>query len=447
LATLDFSTIKNEVFPVIATVFSKTSSLGIKIRGLEALKVLCGGNTDAPSHDDDDFSGIGNDSKKPKINSVILDKYSIQERVVPLLKAIKTKEPAVMMAALDVFREIGKIADSDFLAVEVLPILWNFSLGPLLDLQQFQAFMALIRFVSTRIEQDQTRKLQELSSSTQTAASRNDLMSFGGLPGSSMNGVDDSNGDTFSFEQLVLGRGGNTGNSFSSPTDSLDAWGSRAKVASQSERSSIVISSNTPTFSWSTVQDTPSSTLSTRPANQSSSTSGAMGGFGVLQPISASSSTSGFAALQPSKPVSPGSLTNPMSKAVNWSTTTSPSSANPWAATSSATNTASNLWASANTTTSTNTWASSSTPNYNINVNNALRPSPNPASSFAISPPPMSSNSSSYSGFGIAPPPQSKPLSGTLGTLGNMQNFQPQKQQKPTTNGQKSGLDKYESLI
>jgi SCY1-like protein 2 len=40
------------------------------------------------------------------------------------------------MAALSVFREVGKIADIDFTAIEVLPILWSFSLGPLLNLQQ-----------------------------------------------------------------------------------------------------------------------------------------------------------------------------------------------------------------------------------------------------------------------------------------------------------------------
>ena len=35
LSVLDFSSIKNELFPTVASVFSKTSSLGIKVRGLE----------------------------------------------------------------------------------------------------------------------------------------------------------------------------------------------------------------------------------------------------------------------------------------------------------------------------------------------------------------------------------------------------------------------------
>lgn len=99
LSVLDFSTIKNEVFPVIAAVFTKTSSLGIKIRGLEALQILCGG---APSQDEptgDGLDGLDQSDKiKKKPQSAILDKYTIQEKVVPLLKGIKTKEPAVMVS-------------------------------------------------------------------------------------------------------------------------------------------------------------------------------------------------------------------------------------------------------------------------------------------------------------------------------------------------------------
>jgi SCY1-like protein 2 len=100
LSVLDFSTIKNEVFPVIAAVFTKTSSLGIKIRGLEALQVLCGGapGQDAPTGDGLDGLDQSDKNNKKKPQSAILDKYTIQEKVVPLLKGIKTKEPAVMVS-------------------------------------------------------------------------------------------------------------------------------------------------------------------------------------------------------------------------------------------------------------------------------------------------------------------------------------------------------------
>jgi SCY1-like protein 2 len=454
LATLDFSTIKNEVFPVIAHVFSKTSSLGIKIRGLEALKVLCGGGPE-PEGADDDFTGL-NGSKKPKTNSVILDKYTIQERVVPLLKAIKTKEPAVMTAALDVFREIGKVADSDFLATDVLPILWNFSLGPLLNLQQFQAFMTLIRSLSTKIEQDHTRKLQELSSSSsQTVASRNDLMSFGNLPGSGSNGIDDSNGDSFDFEQLVLGGKRAT---MSSTQDTMDAWGSSAVSSRTSTQKTATAA---PTFSWSTPQ-AQDNTVGSNRGNTNS-----LGGFGVLQPTSASSSTSAFSQpLQPSKPqTSPGLQTKP----VEWSSGTtnawsaasnaasSPAS-NPWNAASPANTISSNTWSSA-ANTSTNAWSSAApTPpasNYNMGSSmNTLQPNKTSTAGWSISTPPASS--SPFSTFSIAPPPPMNSMQSKIANdfssgsgRGSMQSQSRNQShtQQSNVGEQKSGLDKYESLL
>jgi SCY1-like protein 2 len=100
LPMLDFSTIKNELFPVIAGIFAKTSSMGIKIRGLEALKTLCGGGTDEQNeYQGDGLTGMVEAPKTKSSNVSILDKYTIQEKVVPLLRGIKTKEPAVMVGA------------------------------------------------------------------------------------------------------------------------------------------------------------------------------------------------------------------------------------------------------------------------------------------------------------------------------------------------------------
>lgn len=99
LPILDFSTTKNELFPVIATIFAKTSSMGIKIRGLEAFKTLCGGggNDDQNDYQGDGLTGMVEAPKAKASNVSILDKYTIQEKVVPLLRGIKTKEPAVMV--------------------------------------------------------------------------------------------------------------------------------------------------------------------------------------------------------------------------------------------------------------------------------------------------------------------------------------------------------------
>ncbi|KAJ9648050.1 Protein kinase domain-containing protein ppk32 [Coniosporium tulheliwenetii] len=272
LPVLDFSTIKNELFPVVANVFAKTSSMGIKIRGLQALQTLCGGSPSGDATIEDDFDGISatEKAKSKSSNSQILDKYTIQEKVVPLLKGIKTKEPAVMMAALDVFKEVGKIADSDFLAMDVLPILWSFSLGPLLNLAQFQAFMTLIKSLSTRIEQEQTRKLQELSASNAAAASTsNDFMSFGST--SRTNGINTTNGDEGDFENLVLGRNRPAGS-----TNALEDWSTSSNTLSattaatlrpaQPRSKSEHLPTAAPSFSWST--PSPTQAHSSRPPPQ-----------------------------------------------------------------------------------------------------------------------------------------------------------------------------------
>lgn len=98
LPVLDFSTIKNDLFPAVAHVFSKTSSMAIKIRGLEAFSVLCGGSALSSNASANDLMPA---QSKPNSSSAVLDKYTIQEKVVPLLKVIKTKEPAVMVRKLD----------------------------------------------------------------------------------------------------------------------------------------------------------------------------------------------------------------------------------------------------------------------------------------------------------------------------------------------------------
>ena len=195
----DFSTVKHDLFPVVANVFAKTSSLSIKVRGLEALGVLCGVPGPGQTKRSDDLSGtieVG----KPDKNVSSLDKFTMQEKVVPLLKAIKTKEPAVMMAALKVFRQVGLAADTEFLAMEVMPIMWNFALGPLLDLTQFKSYMDVIKSLSAKIEREQLRKLQELGSKrAPESRSASDPLSPISNGNGGTAGVEDD------FEKLVLG--------------------------------------------------------------------------------------------------------------------------------------------------------------------------------------------------------------------------------------------------
>ncbi|KAJ5081447.1 hypothetical protein NUU61_009711 [Penicillium alfredii] len=386
LPVLDFNTVKNEVFPPIASTFSRTSSLAIKVRSLEAFSVLCGGSADDPDELGDDLSGLQPQSK-PK--SSILDKYTIQEKLVPSLKAIKTKEPSVMMAALKVFRQVGAVADTDFLALEVLPVLWSFSLGPLLNLRQFNDFMALIKSLSSRVEKEQTRKLQELSSGADTSGFQN------GGGGFSQSSTDPSSpeldGARTNFERLVLGK-----NAAAANGQDADLWGSMEPETANPSHSSM-----SPSFSWSS--------SNAGVAKQTSASQPTGLGFRSITPDQKLSS---FPSLEPARPTPPPTQPfAPMQPSSLWNASTGqqPQGSRPGPSLSSLSN------------------MTSSTPMSR----------------------PTSLQASNYSAFSIPPPPSGNvgtnnvrpPMNTTMTSTA----FSSTPSQPPPT--QRQGLDKYESLL
>lgn len=390
LPVLDFSTIKNTLFPVVATVFAKTSSLAIKIRGLQAFHTLCGGKEGSELDGDDDLNGIGVPDKKSTTasSSFVLDKYTVQEKVVPMLKGIKTREPGVMVAALKVFRQVGEVADSDFLAMEVLPILWSMSLGPLLNLQQFQAFIALIKSLGSRIEREQIKKLQEMSGGSMTAVGARSNAS--GRGNGSANGTRSNlqDAEDTDFETLVSGRKQATNGG-----DLMNDWGGASTQSAIGGKPR-----GAPTFSW---QSTSAPPAQPRQPSMPSSLSA------LQQPTPASRSITpdlaSFTALTPSsqfsQPLQPNRVTSPQ-----------------------ATNMAMRSGQQAQ---STSTGGSTS-------INSS---STGGSSRFNLSPPPASPQSVGQPGyqFPTTKPSVGKPLQ--------------QQQQQNGMQGQRSGLDRYESLL
>ncbi|THV44878.1 hypothetical protein BGAL_0563g00040 [Botrytis galanthina] len=462
LPILDFSTIKNELFPVISSVFTKTSSLGIKVRGLEAFVVLCGGSND-PTSSNDGLDGIGGAKKN---TSTPLDKYTMQEKIVPLIRAIKTKEPAVAVAALNVLRQIGTIADAEFVAMDILPILWNMSLGPLLNLQQFQSFMELIKSLSVRVESEQTKKLQELSGSNGAGVRANgtdDFMSFGAA--SAFPPAVGSDDPEMDFERLVKG-----GTGAPSSNNALDSsWDSNPTSPHAQQAQSA---QPKPSFAWST----PSPTAPTYPTNSINN---------VLRPQQATSRTvtpdlSSFGALTPSatqfsQPLQPQSnYSNPIQAQSSFSQT-QPSFSQPQSAFPPPKSSTSSLnWNSAAASSTPNPWGSTPTTStlspisppplnssfssmsnsmssLSMNQMNQARPALNSSqsassafSSFSLPPPPSAGNggAGNYSAFGGAS--GSGLGSGGMGMGMGQQRPVVQQQQQPQ---KKSGLDAYESLL
>lgn len=480
LPVLDFSTIKNELFPVVAVIFSKTNSLAIKVRGLQAFVILCGGTSDLS---DDGLNGLTQNKKTS--SSTALDKYTMQEKIVPLIKSIKTKEPAVMIAALNVCRVVGRAADAEFVAMDILPALWNMSLGPLLNLEQFRQFMDLIKSLSARVEEEQTRKLQELGQSNGNSLPNEDFMSFGTLAGSTL----DTNGATeVDFERLVKGK--TTGpTSASNPMDSWDNISSGQNIVSVTSPAlrSSVKSPAAPAFAWST--PSPTTTTAAHPtSNQFAAAKAQQSSFRTVTP-----DLGQFAALTPSatqfsQPLQP---TTSFSQPLQPSTPSYQSTTTPYLNQASSSGTALN-WAAPSTS---NPWASSAntmpssasglgTPMSSMSL--SLDPRPGLAqhraasSSFSLPPPPATTTTS---GFGLKPPASTgmssfsqqpimpttstfaRPvntsasmgsmmggMNGKAGSLNSMMGPGQRQQQAPLPQAQPqqpqgSGLDKYASLL
>ncbi|KAK0742475.1 kinase-like domain-containing protein [Apiosordaria backusii] len=412
LPVLDFSTIKGELFPVIATIFSKTNSLAIKVRGLEAFVTLCGGSSD---NSDDGLDGLATEKKKAT-SSTALDKFTMQEKLIPLIKAIKTREPAVMMAALNVLKVVGRVADGDFVALEMLPLLWSMSLNPQLNLREFQAFMELIKSLSSRVEDEQTKKLQELTSGAVTSPGlKDDFMSFGTIAGSSLEANGTSETD---FEALVKGRSSTT-------TNAMDSWEVSSKPTVASSASSLRNSTPTATFSWSTPPVASPTTTTSHLKAQSGGFRTVTPDLAAIQPM-APTTTQFSQPLQPqSNPISPQT----QSTSFNWSSTSSSTTpSNIWA-TPSSTQPTSNPWASSTSQPSSNIWASqpSTSAFSSLSLNQQQqqqqqqRPQPSSSSSFALPPPPGApSASSGNTGFSLPRPPGAFPTHSGLGGMNNM---------------------------
>ncbi|UKZ53921.1 hypothetical protein TrVGV298_007723 [Trichoderma virens] len=404
LPVLDFSTIKNELFPVVAAVFSRTNSLAIKVRGLQAFVVLCGGSNES-SADDGGLSGL--EGTKKTASSSALDKYTMQEKIVPLVKGIKTKEPAVMMAARDLMYVVGQTADADFVAMDILPILWSMSLGPLLNLKQFQSFMDLIKTLSRKVEDEQTRKLQELSGSNgSTAAVNEDFMAFGGVTGTAF---DATNGNEDDFEALVKGRTGG-GSSSAARTPS---WEDSPHVAVASVSRSSTATPQTPSFSWSTQPPMsppvkqPSTLQSQQPSFRTVTPD--LNRFEVMTPSSTQFS-------QPLQPTQSGFQQTPAQQpaaaapSFGWSSTaaTTTKSFTPPPLSSNYSSTMSNTSSGS----AFGQGMANSMSNLSLNSLNAQRPTlgDSRGSSFSLAPPPGANtmttpSSSGLSGFSLAPPP------------------------------------------
>ncbi|KAJ7349275.1 kinase-like domain-containing protein [Mycena albidolilacea] len=131
--SIDYAEVQGVLFPRVAIVFTKTRVLTVKVATLTTFLTMV----------------------------KTLDQTSLTQKLVPLLSKIRTKEPAVTMATLAVQEAMGLKVDREAVATLVLPQLWAISMGPLLSLDQFQRFMAVIRKLGDRVEEEHKQFLRD----------------------------------------------------------------------------------------------------------------------------------------------------------------------------------------------------------------------------------------------------------------------------------------------
>ncbi|BFZ57630.1 Protein kinase domain-containing protein ppk32 [Savitreella phatthalungensis] len=251
---LDLVTVKTALFPKIADTFAKTTMLSVKVACLKTFCVMVSSPQTA------------------------LDKFTITEKLIPLLKAVKTKEPDVSMAILDLCAAMaGSKADrldSETLALEVLPILWTFALGSLLNKLQFGRFATLIKQLTSNVADAQATKLQDGPASS---LSSNGVRGSGGDLLTDDQGASSGNNppQEMSFEKLVLGGKPQTSQTYSQqPSTATSAAGNglsglsfgQTTTTSAGSRPPAQPSANTNSatrapFSWSTPAPAPAPAL------------------------------------------------------------------------------------------------------------------------------------------------------------------------------------------
>ncbi|KAJ3131250.1 hypothetical protein HK100_006596 [Physocladia obscura] len=134
---LDFTSVKSVLFPKVQNLYLSSPILSIRVAALIAIHSML----------------------------KVLDKFTIVEKVVPLLKQNKIHEqPALLVAILAVYDEVAKYVDKDAVAGEILPELWRMAVNRVLNIKQFNKFMGVIHALTARVESEHTKFLEETKS-------------------------------------------------------------------------------------------------------------------------------------------------------------------------------------------------------------------------------------------------------------------------------------------
>ncbi|AMD21342.1 HER063Wp [Eremothecium sinecaudum] len=127
LDTLDYTTARRFFFPLVSELFARTTSLTVKIACINTFHEM--------------------------VERRAIDKPTIVEELVPLMRAMKTRDSRVLMKFLELFKSLPDcINDDETVVFKLLPLIWNYSMADTLTLSQYLQYTETINKISQTIQ-------------------------------------------------------------------------------------------------------------------------------------------------------------------------------------------------------------------------------------------------------------------------------------------------------
>lgn len=147
----DFPSIKNEILPILCNLFTKTTSLTIKIICMTCFESL--------------------------IDKKAIDSYTCTETILPLFKLMKTRDSRILLKSLSLFSKIPTLITDEVVLVEnLLPLLWNYSMASTLKRYQYSEFVKVINNLTRDIQKRHIEKLDNSKDSHEDINSFNKII-------------------------------------------------------------------------------------------------------------------------------------------------------------------------------------------------------------------------------------------------------------------------------
>lgn len=137
---IDYPSMKNALLPRIKKICLTTNYLSVRVNSLVCLGKLL-------EH---------------------LDKWLVLDEVLPILTQIPSKEPAVLMGILGIYKlamDHKKLGlTKDIMATQIIPFLMPLTIENGLTLNQFNSLMSVVKYMVNKVEAEHKTKLEQLNS-------------------------------------------------------------------------------------------------------------------------------------------------------------------------------------------------------------------------------------------------------------------------------------------